>query len=92
MTGQELPLARLKGLEPAQAQKMFTDPCDQLITRLSRGQLMVLSYFYRTFDHSNRATICDYVRAIRYRIQRRIARQINYMTIPLTDPFTVASC
>jgi transposase len=34
MTGQELPLARLKGLEPAQAQKMFTDPCDQLITRL----------------------------------------------------------
>jgi transposase len=34
MTGQELPLARLKGLEPAQAQKMFDHPCDQLIARL----------------------------------------------------------
>lgn len=34
MTGRDLPLKQLKSLKPVQGQKLFTDPCDQLIAKL----------------------------------------------------------
>lgn len=54
MTGQQMSLARLKGLEPAQAGELFEHPCDQLITRVD---LHLLEQFNESIEEMEKTLL-----------------------------------